>query len=191
MRRISFFAAAVAAVALAAPAAAAGTSGARVEAVIGLDRAQLDSFGSQDDPGETGVVYGLGVGYDFDIGTGVSVGVDLEASDSSVHLRQVSGVDDISFRLGRDLYAGGRATVAVSDAVNLYAKAGYTNVRERLDLINPTFPEVIETTKGGIRAGAGGPVAVAGNAYVGAEYRFSHYDELDRHQGVATLGLRF
>jgi outer membrane immunogenic protein len=191
MRRILSFAAAASAVAMATPAAAAEASGARVEVVIGLDRAQLDSFGNQDDPGTSGAIYGLGVGYDMAIGTGVSIGLDLEATDSSARFRQVSGVDDISFRLGRDLYAGGRVTAAVSDAVNLYAKAGYTNLRVRLDLINPTFPEVINTTRDGIRAGAGAQVAVAGNAYVGAEYRFSSYDELDRHQGVATLGVRF
>jgi outer membrane immunogenic protein len=189
MRMTMILAAALAA-SLAAPAAA-ETAGARVEALIGLDRANLDSFGSRDDPGDSGLLYGLGVGYDFEIGTGVSVGVDLEATDSSAGLRQTSGVDDNSFQVGRDFYAGGRVTVALSDSVNVYAKAGYTDLRTRLDLINPTFPEVIEFSRGGARIGAGAQLALGGKLYAGAEYRFSTYDELDRHQGAAVLGMRF
>ena len=185
------FLAAGAAAAVAAPAAGAETAGARVEAILGLDHAQLDSFGTSDDPGETGLLYGLGLGYDVALGTGFSVGLDLEASDSDAVFRAVSGPDDNSFRLGRDLYAGARLTASVADSVNLYFKAGYTNVRTRLDLINPTFPEVIETNRGGARVGGGAQLALGGNAYLGAEYRFSTYDELDRHQGAAVLGLRF
>ena len=161
---------AASAIALAAvPASAAETAGARVEALIGLDRAHLDSFGNQDDP----------------------IGVDLEATDSNTEFRFVSGVDDNSYRLGRDLYAGARVTASVSDAVNLYFKAGYTNLSIRRDLINPTFPEIIESNDGGLRGGAGVQIAVGRNLYVGTEYRFSTYDELDRHQGVAALGMRF
>jgi len=153
--------------------------------------AHLDSFGNQDDPNENGIVYGLGVGYDFAVGSSVSLGIDLEATDSNTEFRFVSGPDDNSFNLGRDLYAGARLTASVSDAVNLYAKAGYTNLSIRRDLINPTFPEIIESNEGGVRAGAGVQFALGGNAYVGGEYRFSTYDELDRHQGAAILGYRF
>ncbi len=183
---------AASAIALAAvPASAAETAGARVEALIGLDRAHLDSFGNQDDPKESGLLYGLGVGYDFPVGSSLSIGVDLEATDSNTEFRFVSGVDDNSYRLGRDLYAGARVTASVSDAVNLYFKAGYTNLSIRRDLINPTFPEIIESNDGGLRGGAGVQIAVGRNLFVGTEYRFSTYDELDRHQGVAALGMRF
>lgn len=188
MKKFAFFAAVAA---LATPAVAAETGGPRVEAVIGVDRMQLDSFGTRDDPGATGAVYGLGVGYDFAVGTGLAFGLDLEATDSSAELREVSPPNDNSYHIGRDLYAGGRVTAAVSDGLNLYFKAGYTNVQVRRDLINPTFPEVIESTEGGVRAGGGVQLALGGNAYVGTEYRFSTYDELDRHQGVAALGYRF
>jgi outer membrane immunogenic protein len=183
-------AAALSSLAFAVPAAA-ETSGARVEAVIGLDQANLDSFGNQDDPSETGTVYGLGIGYDFPISGGLSIGVDLEATDSSAEFNFVSGPDNNSFQLGRDLYAGARVTTALSQNVNLYFKAGYTNLHTRTDLINATFPLIIETNRGGARAGAGLQFNVGGGAYVGGEYRFSTYDELDRHQGVATLGYRF
>ncbi|HET9427487.1 MAG TPA: outer membrane beta-barrel protein [Allosphingosinicella sp.] len=190
MKKFSILAASAMALG-AAPTAAAETAGARVEALIGLDRAQLDSFGTRDDPSESGIVYGLGVGYDFAVGRGVSLGVDLEATESSARFREVSALDDNSYSLGRDLYAGARVTTSVSDAVNLYFKAGYTNLGIRRDLINPTFPEIIESNDGGLRGGAGVQIAVGTNAYVGTEYRFSTYDELDRHQALAALGFRF
>ena len=193
MKKTLFVAASAIALAAtaAAPAGAAPTAGARAEVLVGLDRAHLDSFGNQDDPKESGLIYGLGVGYDFALGRSLSVGVDLEAAESNTEFRFVSGPDNNSFNLGRDLYAGGRVTASLSEAVNLYFKAGYTNVQIRRDLINPTFPEIIESNEGGLRGGAGVQFALGTNAYVGTEYRFSTYDELDRHQGVAALGFRF
>lgn len=191
MNRSLSLAAAAAAAAFAFPAAAAAPSGARVEAVVGIDHVGIDSFGNQDDPSETGAVYGLGAGYDFALGSDLALGVDVEATLSSAGFRFVSAPDDNSLELGRDLYAGARLTAAVSDGVNLYFKLGYTNLATRLELINPTFPQTIESSRGGARIGGGAQVALGGNLYAGAEYRFSTYDELDRHQGVATLGLRF
>lgn len=192
MTRIASSAAIAFALAIPSPAAAADISGARAEAVVGLEGVQLDAaFGRRDDPDDSGIVYGLGAGYDVAIVTGMSIGVDLEATDSGASFREVSGADDVSFRLGRDLYAGARLTAAVSDRVNIYFKAGYTNLRTRVELINPSFSEVIRSTQDGVRAGAGGHLAIGRKAYLGAEYRFSSYDVLDRHQGMAMLGLRF
>jgi len=182
--------AACAAAAFASPASAA-PSGPRAEAIVGVDRAQLDSFGNQDDPGETGVVYGVGAGYDFALGRTLALGVDLEASDSSAAFHYVSAPDDNTLSLGLDLYAGARVTVAASDRVNLYVKGGYTRLQTHLVLLNPVFSLDNESSRGGARLGTGVQVAVGGNFYIGGEYRFSTYDELDRHQGVATLGVRF
>jgi outer membrane immunogenic protein len=176
------------------PAAAADISGPRIEAIVGYESATLDDFGSRDDVSESGAVFGLGAGYDFALGRSVALGVDVEATDSSVRWHEVSSTfsTDLSIREGRDLYAGGRLTVAVSPAVNLYAKAGYTSLRTRLDFTSPTFSEVRESTDGGLRAGAGLQLAVGPSAYVGAEYRISSYDaDLTRHQGIAALGFRF
>lgn len=174
--------------------AAARISGPRVEALIGYESATLDDFGSRDDVSESGLLYGLGIGYDIPIGSSVALGIDLEATDSAVEWREVSPAfaTELDIALGRDLYAGGRITAALSPAVNLYAKAGYTNVSTRLDFTSPTFSEVIESDEGGVRAGAGVQFAVGTNAYVGAEYRISSYNgDLRRHQGLAALGFRF
>lgn len=190
MKPVAFTAAAAALAAFAAPAAA-EISGARAEAVIGWESLGLDSFGNRDDPRTSGAVYGIGAGYDFALGETVAVGVDVEATDSSAGLRFVSPPDDNSFRLGLDLYAGARFTAAVADGVNLYVKGGYTTVRTRLELINPTFPLTVSTSEGGARVGAGAQVALGGRFYAGGEYRFSTYGEFDRHQAVGTLGVRF
>lgn len=191
MRPIAF-AAAAAALLASAPAVSAPVSGARVEAVIGLDSARLDGFGNRSDVGDSAVLYGLGIGYDVPIGTGAAIGIDLEATDSGAEFRQADALTDIRLELGRDLYAGARLTASVAPSVALYFKAGYTNVATRGDFRTTTFSEVIEANEGGIRAGGGAQISLGGNAFVGAEYRFSSYDgDLRRHQGVAALGLRF
>lgn len=182
------------AAALAATPAAAQVSGPRVEAVIGYESARLDDFGSRDDVSENAAVYGLGIGYDIPVGPTIAIGIDLEATNSDVRWHEASTLfsTDLAIELGRDLYAGARLTAALSPALNLYAKAGYTNVARRLDFTSPTFSEVIESDEGGLRVGGGAQFAVGRNAYVGAEYRFSSYDgDLQRHQGVAALGFRF
>lgn len=187
-------AAAIAALLLATPAAAADVGGPRVEAVIGYEAATLDDFGPRDNVRENGMIYGIGVGYDLPLGPNVALGADLEASDSDTNWHEVSALanSDLGISLGRDLYAGGRLTVGVSDGASLYLKAGYTSLSTRLDFTSPTFSEVIESDEDGVRGGVGLQVAVAGNAYVSAEYRYSVYDgELSRHQGVAGLGFRF
>ena len=183
------------AAAVAGPAPAnARVAGPRAEVIVGYESATLDDFGSREDVSETGAVYGVGVGYDLPLGETVAIGVDLEASDNNVSWRETSALfnTDLRIDLGRDLYAGGRVTVAVTPAVNVYAKAGYTNVASKLDFTSPTFSEVRNFDDGGIRGGAGVQFALGGNAYVGAEYRLSSYGgDLIRHQGVAALGVRF
>jgi outer membrane immunogenic protein len=179
---------------VAATPAAARIGGPRLEAIVGYESATLDDFGSRDDVSQGGAVYGLGIGYDLPIGKSFAFGVDLEASDSKVSWRETSTAfnTDLRIALGRDLYAGGRITAAVTPGLNIYAKAGYTNVRTNLAFTSPTFSEVIEADEGGVRAGAGAQFALGANAYIGAEYRISSYSgDLTRHQGVAALGFRF
>src|SRR4030095_13046076 len=107
---------------LATPAVAQDTAapaGPRVEALLGYD---IVSFGGED---EGGALFGFGAGYDFAVGNGVALGLDVEASDSTT--------DVADLKAGRDLYAGGRVSFAVSPSANLYLKAGYTNPRIKLE----------------------------------------------------------
>jgi outer membrane immunogenic protein len=155
----------------AAPAATAAPAGFRIEALAGYDRAGTDGFHT------SGFLYGLGAGFDFAASNTISFGVDVEATDSTA---SKSGV-----KAARDLYAGARVNFAVSPRANLYLKGGYTNARIKASGFGGENFD-------GFRLGAGGQLIVSGKTYVGAEYRYSNYeDDLDRHQVALTVGTRF
>ncbi|HEY6916324.1 MAG TPA: outer membrane beta-barrel protein [Allosphingosinicella sp.] len=182
----------IAASTAAAPALAADITGPRVEGIIAYDRFDPGTGIRAVDNHLDGVTYGIGLGYDFAVGSNVSLGLDAEVSDSSgdVHVEGTSFIDDIS--LGRDLYAGGRITTALSGRVNLYGKIGYTNQRVREHLIAGDIEVAGSSNQDGIRAGIGGQLALGGNSYAGVEYRYSNYEAgAERHQVAATLGFRF
>lgn len=174
MNRMTLIAAAAAATAFASPAMAqdaTAPAGFRVEGLVGYDRPGIDGFHS------SGVLFGIGAGYDITLGNSVSLGIDAEATDSSA---KKSGVST-----GRDLYAGGRANFAVSPKANVYLKAGYANARFKESGFGGANFD-------GFRIGAGGQMIISGKAYVGAEYRYSNYQAgIDRHQVALTLGTRF
>jgi len=183
VKKILFATAASAAFFAATPAMAQDTAtavaGPRVEALIGYDRLRVD--GEKDG----GVLFGIGAGYDFAVGNGVSLGIDAEATEST----QEEGDEDIAqIKAGRDLYAGGRATFAVSPNANLYLKAGYTNARFKAT----DGEDSVSANADGVRFGAGGQLGLGGKAYVGGEYRYSNYEAgLSRHQVALTVGTRF
>ena len=179
--------------ALASPASAA-ISGGRVEAVVGWDRGSIDltDFGFDGSVDSDGVVFGLGAGYDFGLNATTSVGIDLEATESSADLDFTDGIDSAEIAFGRDLYAGGRITFAVSPTTNLYVKAGYTNARIKATLTEGTVVTSDSANADGLRGGVGAQFAIGGSAYIGGEYRYSNYEaDVSRHQAVATLGFRF
>ncbi len=178
--------AAVAAIALSATPAAAQTApgGARFEALLGWDRIKV--------PGDhyDGLLYGVGAGYDVPVGSAFSIGADGEVTFSNAN----ENFGGVVLEAGRDLYAGLRGTFAVTPKTNLYAKAGYTNARARavgdFDLDGDT--ETVSDNDGGWRVGVGVQHALTDATYIGAEYRYSRYnDTFKRHQLAATVGVRF
>jgi outer membrane immunogenic protein len=166
-------------------------SGLRVEGVVGYDTTDID------DEGRDGVVYGAGVGYDIQRGN-VVIGIDAEASkstiDECVGSVTVAG-DELCAEAGRELSVGGRIGAVVGSNALLYARAGYTNARVNLDYDDPsgTALDVSEHDNlDGVRVGGGLELAIGGNAFAGAEYRYSNYEQgVDRHQVAARFGLRF
>ena len=169
--------AAFAAVALsAAPAAAqVAPAGPRVEGLVGYDRVRF--LGEH----EGGLFAGVGAGYDMPVASAWSLGADVEASYAN------TDADLLGFELkaGRDLYAGLRATYAISDRTNWYFKGGYTTARFKVSGLGGDNVE-------GFRLGTGFQYLVGSNAYVGGEYRYSKYDDnLQRHQLAAFVGTRF
>ena len=180
---VTLCASAVAFAALATPAAAAAPNGGRIEAIVGYDSVSFD-LGLGDDS-TSGVVYGLGAGYDFGVGEKVSLGLDIEAADSTTEI-EFTPTDRIFS--GRDLYAGARLTAALSEKANLYFKAGYTNARIKVETGGVTDGANAD----GIRGGVGLQFLVGKSMYVGGEARYSNYEAgLERIQGVANIGFRF
>ena len=182
--------AAVAAIALSATPAAAQTApaGARFEALLGWDRVKVA------DEKAGGLLYGVGAGYDVPLGA-FSLGADGEITFSNAD-KKFTDPDLGTFVLEarRDLYAGLRATFAVAPKTNLYAKAGYTNARFALvgDLDGDGTVDTSAENEGGWRVGVGVQQALTSATYLGAEYRYSRYNEdVKRHQLAATLGVRF
>ena len=165
-------------------------AGARIEALAGYDHARVD-VGNDEHATQDGFVYGARVGYDIPMGQTVSFGVDAEITDSTAKTKYDAGAGRIG--AGRDLYAGGRITGALSDSFNLYGTVGYTNGR---------ITDVYEYSNGdverehasldGVRLGVGGQFTISPNAYALTEYRYSNYEAgFDRHQVLAGVGFRF
>ena len=181
------FAAAVSSPALAQETTAGGF---RLEAMVGYDvlRAEFDEDESTRDTG--GVVGGAAVGFDFPFGPALSVGADAEltlaTTDEETELGEV--------KAKRDLYVGGRITGNISENVALYAKAGYTNLRVRLQTEDDEDEEFdLAGNLDGVRGAVGVQFRSAEDrSYYGFEYRYSNYEaDVIRHQGMVVVGYRF
>lgn len=195
MKKISaLLVSAAAFTAFATPAFAAAPVGGRIEAIVGYDRGSIDlnDVGFDENIDRSGVVFGVGAGYDFAVGTGTSFGIDLEASDSTTDFNFDDGIDSAELRFGRDLYAGARLSFPVSETANVYIKGGYTNLKVGAT-VDSGGVVIDDTGKAdGARGGIGAQFGLGTSAYVGAEYRYSNYEgDLIRHQAVASLGFRF
>jgi outer membrane immunogenic protein len=166
--------------------------GFRIEGLVGYDRPSIE------DENADGIAYGVGAGYDFQSGNAV-FGVEAEAMDSNADERVAGALlpgDELRVRAGRDLYVGGRVGVGVGGNSLIYAKAGYTNARVRVDYEDGTAGTAADFTErgnlDGIRAGAGAQIGLGSNAYLKTEYRYSNYEAgVDRHQVVGGIGFRF
>lgn len=187
-------ASAAAAASFAAPASAAPVSGARVEAVVGYDNLSLslEDEGFDEDFDQNGVIFGLGFGYDMPVGTSAAIGIDLEATLATAGSNITEGADSAEIDFDRDLYAGLRVTTAVSDNVNLFFGAGYTNQGASVTLTQGFDIETTEGSLDGVRGRAGLQFGIGTSAYLTAEYRYSNYEgDLSRHQAVGGIGIRF
>lgn len=181
MTRITLQAATAAVFTLAAPAMAQESTdtqiatGPRVELVVGYDSVRADLIEPD------GYLVGLGAGYDLAVASNISVGADVEASIATTEDDSLG----VELEAGRDLYAGGRVSLAIADGANVYVKGGYTNARLKADGFGGE-------NFGGYRLGIGGEVAIMGKIYTGAEYRYSNYEaDITRHQIAVKVGTRF
>lgn len=192
-------------------------TGPRIEATVGWDKSRSGSSVDNDttrdlDQSVDGLVYGGGIGFDAAVGDNFVVGAEAELTDSTA--KAVNDGEPNTFNLGRvetgrDIYVGARAGFVVGENMLVYAKGGYTNARYNLVGTDGTVNLDQRLDTDGWRAGAGVEMALSKNAFVKAEYRYSKYSnaefdfngttpdssrfkiDTDRHQVVASVGLRF
>ncbi len=195
-----------------------GFTGPWVAGVAGLDINQAGSSVDDDvtedrDQSVEGFMYGVAVGYDYDLG-GVVLGAEAELTDSEADTEYDD--DDVeTFGLGavdtgRDIYVGARLGYAIRPTTMVYAKAGYTNTRFNYLASDGTTEDDFGLDTDGYRLGAGVEQRFGTNTFAKLEYRYSNYSEgeidfetddvadtdrfdidTDRHQVVASVGLRF
>ncbi len=220
MNKISTLLVAGSLVAFSAPAMAQDTGsfdGFRIQGVAGYDALKAgssvdDDANADNDQSIDGLVYGVQVGYDYDLGNAV-IGLEAELTDSTAKTEFVNG-DFEGFVLGqveagRDLFLGARAGAKVGPDLLLYAKGGYTNAKLNILANDGTTEYNEDFDLDGWRAGAGLEYAINPRTFMNVEYRYSNYSEgevdfdgdladsdrfdvdLDRHQIMAGLGVRF
>jgi outer membrane immunogenic protein len=177
-------------------------TGPRAEVVAGWDR--IDDGANSGTKASDGVVYGGAVGYDFQAG-GAVLGVEGEITGSTNKDTATSVIvtnDSLRLKAGRDLYVGGRVGFLAGPRTLIYAKGGYTNAKLNTRYINGANTTNVSENADGWRAGAGAEFMLSNNVYLKAEYRYSNYSringpgasadiDLDRHQVVGGLGIRF
>jgi outer membrane immunogenic protein len=193
-------------------------TGLRVGGEVGYDHIRSGSTEDVDTTRDLkqsidGVEYGAVVGYDLAAGSNLRVGAEASYAGSSAG-RDYNNSQPTVFNLGnvqadRDIYVGGRVGYVTSPSTMIYAKGGYTNQRYSVTGSNGTTNLGQKLDTDGFRLGGGAEFAVSRNAYIGAEYRYSKYSkgevdfggntpdgsrfnlDTDRHQVVATAGVRF
>jgi outer membrane immunogenic protein len=149
----------------------------------------------------TGVVYGVSAGYDFNIGRNLVVGPEVELTSSSTD-ECASGInragDQLCLEAGRDIYVGGRVGLRFGNEGRhiAYVGGGYTNAQFRLtydaNLAGNTGDFDVKEDSDGWRVKGGVEFGLGRNIFTRAEYRYSSYeDDVDRHQVVAGIGIRF
>jgi outer membrane immunogenic protein len=177
----------VATLAVASPAAAEGF---RAEIHTGVD---VVSAGGDS---ETGIMYGVGLGYDIAVSEKVELGLDLSADLASTEGCVTGAVvanDKACVDAKRDLAAAIRVGYKVSDQGTIYALAGYTNARFRATYTTPANVTTRASANAdGFRLGAGYEHAFGEKVYGKVEYRYSNYEgDISRHQGLIGLGVKF
>ena len=205
--------------AVSAPAFAQDTefSGPWVAGVAGYDinkagSSQDDDVNEDRDESVEGLMYGAAAGYDIDLGTMV-VGAEAELTDSKADTDYEENFNTFGLGAvdaGRDIYAGVRAGYKVTPQTMVYAKGGYTNARFNYVGTDGETRYNRNLDLDGWRVGAGVEQKFGTNLFGKVEYRYSNYKEgeidfeaedipdsdrfdidTDRHQVVASVGMRF
>lgn len=189
-------------------------SGPRIEAHVGWDQVGLDATYDDGvdtfsaDGSKSGVMYGVGVGYDYQMSSVVlGVEANFDMADTK-RCSEVFGLDEACLKAKRDIEVSARVGALLNPNMLFYVKGGYVNGKVKATYVDfeDILPSISESdTRSGIRAGAGIEFKTASKAYLKLEYRYTDYKDwtlsdpdlgdlragFDRHQVVAGVGYRF
>ncbi len=180
----------------------------------------FDSDGPDESVDGVAYGFALGYDYDLGNVVVGAEGEFMESTGEQDSDDMINAPFGYNIDVSRDLYIGGRIGYKVAPTTLVYAKGGYTSTRiesQFEDLVDDdglNFDVDSDQSIDGYRLGAGieqqfgdGIMGVGSNGYVKLEYRYSNYDDLsfddevfadntvdidlDRHQVVAGVGVRF
>ncbi len=144
----------------------------------------------------SGIVYGIGLGYDYDIGKKVFLGVEGNADNTTAD-KCFGGVGTAAdpkacLKFRRDLSANVRLGANVGGNAKLYVLGGYTNLRAKAKTTAGSVIDSDAANADGVRLGAGIEKGFGSRTYAKIEYRYSNYEAgLTRNQVLAGFGVRF
>ncbi|MBA3677948.1 MAG: porin family protein [Sphingosinicella sp.] len=169
-------------------ASAQSLSGFRVEAHTGVDRVETDVD-------DTGVLYGIGLGYDFAIGSSTFAGVEVNLDGTNAGRcesgRIIAG-DLLCSESAQDISVLARLGTRVSDRGKIYAALGYSSFQVDVDYTAGGVTRSSDQTLEGIRAAVGYQHNLSERFYLKGEYRYTGYGSGERrHQGVVGFGISF
>lgn len=185
-------------------------SGPRVEGRIGYEFVNsgvrsTQEFGERgffgaDSSGE-GPFIGAEVGYDARL-SGVVVGAYAGFDYADTNIRSVN--NPAEFKAKGNFTLGARAGIPLDAGVMLYAKAGYSRGKLKVDLLPGASPELFEgfdENRDGYHLGGGVELPILSQLYVRTDYTYTRFNDFERsdtqeirfrrHQLSAAIGLRF
>ena len=144
---------------------------------------------------DSGVAYGLALGYEFPLTETMFAGVEVSADDSSTKECAddvLAAGDELCIKTGRDLAAVVRLGANIGSSSQLYALGGYTNARLKVTYDDGVTSDSAAENGDGFRLGAGFKQTFSQNIYGKIEYRYSNYEsDFSRHQVLAAIGFGF
>lgn len=150
---------------------------------------------SADGASDSGVAYGVAVGYDLATSGSLFFGVEGSLDDSSakdcVTDVDVEG-DELCLKTGRDVSGVFRFGTNLGGGSQLYVLAGYTNARLKATYDDGEDSSSIGSNLEGVRFGAGYKHAFSEKLYGKIEYRYSNYEAgVTRQNVIAAVGMSF
>jgi outer membrane immunogenic protein len=187
----------VAAIAVLSMTGTAHASGVRAEIHGGYDQIRPD----RDDRAilgkkVSGIVYGVGLGYDFDIGKKAFIGLEGNADNTTADKcfggTGTAANPQACLKFRRDLSANVRLGANVGGNSKIYLLGGYTNLRAKAKTTAGSVIDSDAANADGVRLGAGIEKGFGSRTYAKIEYRYSNYEAgLTRNQVLAGFGVRF